>query len=50
MHAPTRHEQELAIAALRRKCDILWAQLDALYYSYVNPGWVPPGAFKPETE
>ncbi|MGD0972498.1 MAG: pyrroloquinoline-quinone synthase PqqC [Candidatus Korobacteraceae bacterium] len=50
MHAPTRHEQELAIAALRRKCDILWAQLDALYYSYVTPGWVPPGAFKPETE
>lgn len=47
-HAQTRHEQELAIGALRRKCDILWAQLDALYYSYVSPGWPPPGAFRPE--
>src|ERR1700722_114179 len=46
-HARTRPEQELAIAALRDKCAILWAQLDALYYSYVNPGWAPPGAFQP---
>jgi coenzyme PQQ biosynthesis protein C len=44
-NALTRAEQELAIAALRRKCDILWAQLDALYYAYVQPGWPPPGAF-----
>ena len=29
-----------------RKCDILWAQLDALYFAYVQPGWPPPGAFK----
>jgi coenzyme PQQ biosynthesis protein C len=42
-NARTRHEQELALAALRKKCDILWAQLDALYYAYVQPGWVPPG-------
>jgi pyrroloquinoline-quinone synthase len=48
-HARTREEQELAIAALRDKCAILWAQLDALYYSYVNPGWAPPGAFKMES-
>jgi coenzyme PQQ biosynthesis protein C len=48
-HARTRDEQELAIAALRDKCAILWAQLDALYYSYVNPGWAPPGAFKMES-
>src|SRR5260370_24143756 len=34
-HARTRAEQELALAALRAKCDILWAQLDALYFAYV---------------
>jgi pyrroloquinoline-quinone synthase len=45
-NSKTREEQELAIGALRQKCDILWAQLDAIYYSYVNPGWPPPGAFK----
>lgn len=47
-HAPTREQQELAIDALRAKCDILWAQLDAIYFSYVEPGWPPPGAFRPE--
>jgi len=47
-HAGTRAEQELAIEALRAKCDILWAQLDALYFAYVNPGWPPPGAFRTE--
>jgi pyrroloquinoline-quinone synthase len=47
-HACTREQQELVIDALRTKCDILWAQLDAIYYSYVNPGWPPPGAFQPE--
>jgi len=47
-HAGTRAEQELAIAALRAKCDILWAQLDALYFAYVQPGWPPPGAFRIE--
>jgi coenzyme PQQ biosynthesis protein C len=45
--ARTRAEQELALAALRAKCDILWAQLDALYFAYVSPGWPPPGAFRP---
>ncbi|HTU42158.1 MAG TPA: pyrroloquinoline-quinone synthase PqqC [Candidatus Aquilonibacter sp.] len=44
-HAKNRAEQELAIQALRDKCDILWAQLDALYFAYVQPGWPPPGAF-----
>src|ERR1700693_3751665 len=43
-NAKTRAEQELAIQALRDKCDILWAQLDALYFAYVEPGWPPPGA------
>jgi len=47
-HAGTRAAQELAIGALRAKCDILWAQLDALYYAYVQPGWPPPGAFRIE--
>ena len=46
-HARTRREQEAAHAALRAKCDILWAMLDALYHAYVNPGWPPPGAFRP---
>jgi len=45
-HAKNREQQELAIAALRAKCDILWAQLDALYFAYVQPGWPPPGAFR----
>jgi coenzyme PQQ biosynthesis protein C len=47
-HARNRAEQELAIAALSAKCDILWAQLDAIYFSYVQPGWPPPGAFRIE--
>jgi pyrroloquinoline-quinone synthase len=45
-NARTRPEQELVIAALQAKCDILWAQLDALYFAYVQPGWPPPGAFR----
>ena len=45
-HAVTRAEQELAIDALSAKCDILWAQLDAIYFAYVQPGWPPPGAFR----
>jgi len=47
-HARTREQQELAIGALQAKCDILWAQLDAIYFSYVQPGWPPPGAFRME--
>src|SRR5256886_7787573 len=49
-NAKTRAEQELAIQALRDKCDILWAQLDALYFAYVQPGWPPPGAFRVDAE
>lgn len=45
-NAHTRAEQELVIGALRAKCDILWAQLDAIHFAYVTPGWVPPGAFE----
>jgi coenzyme PQQ biosynthesis protein C len=47
-HARTREQQELVVGALVAKCDILRAQLDAIYFSYVEPGWPPPGAFKPE--
>jgi len=49
-NAKTRAEQDLAIQALRDKCDILWAQLDALYFAYVQPGWPPPGAFRMKEE
>jgi pyrroloquinoline-quinone synthase len=49
-HARTREEQELALGALRAKCDILWAMLDAIYFAYVTPGWPPPGAFVPAKE
>jgi pyrroloquinoline-quinone synthase len=45
-HASTREQQELVIGALRAKCDLLWAQLDAIYFAYVEPGWPPPGAFQ----
>ncbi len=47
-HARSRAEQEQVLGALRYKCDILWAQLDALHFAYVSPGWIPPGAFVPE--
>ena len=45
-YATTRAQQELAIQALQEKCNILWAQLDAIYFAYVAPGWPPPGAFQ----
>jgi pyrroloquinoline-quinone synthase len=47
-HAYTRAEQEACVGAVRFKCDVLWAQLDALYQAYVT-GLVPPGAFVPQT-
>jgi pyrroloquinoline-quinone synthase len=47
-HALSPEGEQLACDALRAKCDILWAQLDALYFAYVEPGWPPPGAFRPE--
>ena len=46
-HARTREDQEAVLAALRFKCDLLWAQLDALHHAYVSPGLPPPGAFRP---
>jgi pyrroloquinoline-quinone synthase len=47
-HARTREQQELVLGALRYKCDLLWAQLDALHFAYVAPGLPPSGAFRPE--
>ena len=47
-HATTRAEQDSVLAALTFKCDLLWAQLDALHHAYVAPGLPPPGAFRPK--
>ena len=47
-NADTAERQAGAIAALNFKCDVLWAQLDALYFAYVEPGFIPPGAWVPE--
>jgi len=47
-HADTAEKQEAVLAALRFKCDVLWSQLDGLYYAYVTPAFVPPGAFVPD--
>lgn len=44
-HARTREEQDLCLRALEFKCSVLWSMLDVLYYAYVSPGHVPPGAF-----
>ena len=46
--ADTAERQQGVIEALYFKTDMLWAQLDALYHAYVEPGHVPPGAFVPE--
>jgi coenzyme PQQ biosynthesis protein C len=41
-------QQQAVLDALTFKCDVLWAQLDALYAAYVEPGMIPPGAFRPQ--
>lgn len=45
--ARTPDQQQAVMAALTFKCDVLWAQLDALEHAYVNPGTPPPGAWTP---
>jgi coenzyme PQQ biosynthesis protein C len=45
--ARTPEQQRAVLAALEFKCSVLWAQLDALYHAYVEPGHPPPGAFRP---
>ena len=47
-NALTVEAQQGAIAAVTFKCNVLWAQLDALHHAYVTPGHIPPGAFRPE--
>jgi coenzyme PQQ biosynthesis protein C len=42
-------QQRAVLDALIFKCNVLWAQLDALYVAYVEPGMIPPGAFRPGT-
>ena len=48
--ATTPALREQVCAALRFKTDVLWAQLDALHFAYVEPKLVPPGAFVPEKQ
>ncbi len=36
-HCTTRTSQDRAVAALDFKCDLLWAQLDAIYWHCVSP-------------
>jgi pyrroloquinoline-quinone synthase len=47
-NARNADEQESVLEALRFKCGVLWSQLDALHYAYVEPGHIPPGAFRPD--
>ena len=46
-HAHTREVQEACVNAVRFKCNVLWSMLDALHHAYVEPGAIPPGAFRP---
>lgn len=46
-NARTPEQQQAVLKALEFKTDVLWAQLDALYFAYVDPGFIPPGAFRP---
>lgn len=49
--ADTPQLQALVVRSLERKCALLWAQLDALPYCYVEPGLLPPqpGIFQSES-
>lgn len=47
-HADTLEKQDAATAALTFKTDVLWSQLDALYFAYVTPSLIPPGAWSAE--
>lgn len=46
-YATTRDLQEACVDAVRFKCNVLWAQLDALHHAYVA-GRIPPGAYRPD--
>ena len=47
-NAKTRQEQEDVCNALIFKTQVLWSMLDALHFSYHDPGIIPPGAFIPK--
>ena len=49
-HAGAPEAQQAVLEALKFKCDVLWAMLDALYHAYVAPKHVPPGAFVPKDQ
>ncbi len=49
-HAKNAETQAAVVDAVRFKCDVLWAQLDALHAAYVEPGLIPPGVFVPVEE
>jgi len=49
-HAVTHELQQAVLKALTFKCDVLWSQLDALYFAYVEPKLPPLGAWLPEVE
>jgi pyrroloquinoline quinone biosynthesis protein D len=46
-NARTPDQQQAVQDALSFKCDVLWAQLDALNHAYVDPALPPPGAYQP---
>ncbi len=46
-NARTIDQQQGVLDALRFKCDVLWSQLDALYFAYVEPGFIAPDCFDP---
>lgn len=48
-NATTIEMQAACVNAVRFKCNVLWAQLDALHHAYVIPGLPPPGAFDVES-
>lgn len=48
-HADSVEKQDLVKDALRFKCSVLWSQLDALHFAYVEPRVAWPGAFLPDT-
>ena len=47
-NARTPAEQRAVLAALEFKCGVLWSMLDALHFAYVEPKYLPPGAFVPK--
>ena len=49
-HANTPEKRQAVAQALIFKCNVLWAQLDALNHAYVLGGGIPMDAFRPERD